>query len=65
MTSGDALASPVRPTQHHEFTPRAAAASRRSATLAIVATSPAEGDACRMCFGLADKADAKHGYLRL
>ncbi len=65
MTGGDALASPVRPTQHHEFTPRAAEASRRTVTLAIVATSPGEGDACRMCFGLADNADAEHGYLRL
>lgn len=65
MTGGDAIASPVRPTQHHEFTPRGAQASRWTVTLAIVATSAGEGDACLTCLGLADDADAEHGYLRL
>lgn len=39
MTGGDVLASPVRPTQHHEFTPHGAHVSPRTVTLAIVATS--------------------------
>lgn len=64
MTGGNALAQPVRPTQHDEFIPCGAQVSRRTVTLAIVAASAEVGDACLDCFGLADNADAKCGYVR-